>query len=155
MPSINIPIPPLEMRRMVGPTDMEAFDNPSGEPIYTEFGLSHDVYESVFDFGCGCGRIARQLLQQNPRPHRYVGIDVNSEMIDWCKKHLSPIDTNFQFFHHDVYSLSSAPMNSLRLAEPFPVPDEFIHLHKQGFDPVIEFTRDTREEVDEIIPVRI
>ena len=128
MPHYNIPIPPLEMRRMVGPTDPEAFDNTRGQPIYSDFGLSLDVYESVFDFGCGCGRVARQLLQQNPRPSRYVGIDVHRGMIDWCKKNLSPIDPNFQFFHHDVYSPSYAPKNSLRLAEPFPVNDGKISL---------------------------
>jgi SAM-dependent methyltransferase len=102
MPSVNIPMPPLEMRRMVGPTDPEDFDNPSGEPIYAGFGLPLDAYDSVFDFGCGCGRVARQLLQQNPRPRRYVGIDAHRGMIDWCRENLSPIDPNFQFFHHDV-----------------------------------------------------
>jgi hypothetical protein len=45
-------------------------------------------------------------------------------MIAWCKQNLSPIDPNFQFFHHDVYSPSYASGNSLRLAEPFPVQDE-------------------------------
>ncbi len=123
MSVVSIPVPPLELRKLVGPTDTEAYDNPSGKPIYTEFRLSHDAYDSVFDFGCGCGRLARRLLQQNPRPGRYVGIDVHRDMIDWCTKHLTPIDPNFQFLHHDVYSPEYAPGNSLRLAEPFPVPD--------------------------------
>jgi SAM-dependent methyltransferase len=108
---------------MVGPTDPEEFDNPRGEPIYERFGLCHDVYETVFDFGCGCGRLARRLLQQNPRPRRYVGIDVHEGMIEWCKQNLSPIDRNFQFFHHDVYAPSYAPRNRLQLAQPFPVRD--------------------------------
>ena len=119
----SIPMPPLELRRMVGPTDPEAFDNPSSEPIYAGYGLPVDVYESVFDFGCGCGRVARQLLQQNPRPRRYVGIDVHRGMIDWCKQHLSPRDPNFEFFHHDVYAPGYAPGNSLQLAQPFPGQD--------------------------------
>lgn len=126
MSSINIPIPPLDMRRMVGPTDPSEFDNPSGAQAYAEWELQLplDAYESVFDFGCGCGRMARRLLQQIPKPRRYVGVDAHRGMLDWCKQNLSPIDPNFQFFHHDVYSPGYAPGNSLRLAESFPVRDE-------------------------------
>ncbi|TMQ34728.1 MAG: methyltransferase domain-containing protein [Planctomycetota bacterium] len=118
-----IPLPPLELRKIVGPTEPEDFDNPGGTPIYEEFGFPEASYEAVFDFGCGCGRLARQLLQQNPRPRRYVGIDVHQGMIDWCKRSLSPLDANFQFFHHDVYSPTAAAGNSMRLAEPFPAQD--------------------------------
>jgi SAM-dependent methyltransferase len=77
----------------------------------------------VFDFGCGCGRLARQLLQQTPRPRRYVGVDAHPGMVAWCKQHLSAVDPAFQFFHHDVYA-PHTPENTLRLAEPFPVGDE-------------------------------
>ncbi len=105
---------------MSGPTEPEAFDNPTGKPIYEGYGLPPEGYDSVFDFGCGCGRLARKLLQQTPRPHRYVGIDVHRGMIEWCKENLSPVDPNFRFFHHDVYA-ENTPQNSLRLALPFPV----------------------------------
>ena len=143
-----IPIPPIELRRLVGPTDLETFDNSSGEPVLSLRRHSRvtpqipvEVYDAVFDFGCGCGRIARQLLQQKPRPRRYVGIDVHRGMIDWCTQNLSPIDPNFHFLHHDVYSPTYALENSHRLAEPFPVKDEefslliagsvFTHLFEQ------------------------
>lgn len=125
---IDIPIPPLELRRMVGPTDPEDFDNPSGSPIYVEFNLPLELYDTVFDFGCGCGRLARRLLQQTPRPRRYIGVDPHRGMIDWCKNNLSPVNDNFQFFHHDVYSPGYAPQNSLRLAEPFPAEDQSVSL---------------------------
>jgi SAM-dependent methyltransferase len=111
------------MRGMVGPTDARFFENPGGRPIFEAFGLPLEVYGSVFDFGCGCGRQARQLLLQTPRPRRYVGIDPNREMIAWCRSNLTPADPNFQFRHHDVYSPSYAPDNSIKLAEPFPVED--------------------------------
>lgn len=124
MSANSIPIPPLELRALVGPTDIEDFDNPGGTPIYTEeFGIPLRTYETVFDFGCGCGRLARRLLQQTPKPRRYVGIDVHAGLIDWCRDNLSPVDPNFQFLHHDVYSPEYAPGNSLRLALPFPVND--------------------------------
>ena len=62
----DLPLPPLELRRMVGPVEPKYFDNPTGQPIIENIPI--DKYESVLDFGCGCGRIARQLLQQKIRP---------------------------------------------------------------------------------------
>ena len=35
----SIPMPPLEVRKWVGPTDEASFDNPSGSPIYADFGI--------------------------------------------------------------------------------------------------------------------
>jgi SAM-dependent methyltransferase len=128
MSETNIPMPPLELRRLVGPTDPEDFDNPTGTPICAEFDLPLHVYDTVFDFGCGCGRQARQLLLQTPRPRRYIGIDPNKGMVDWCSENLTPVDNNFQFFHHDVYSPGYAPGNTLRLAEPFPADNESMSL---------------------------
>jgi SAM-dependent methyltransferase len=126
--SLAIPIPPLELRRMVGPTDAEAFDNPTGRLVYAECGLTAAMYESVLDFGCGCGRLARQLLQQHDRPRRYVGVDVHRGMIEWCQQNLSPVDPNFRFLHHDVWAPGYAPGNTLQLAQPFPVGDGEISL---------------------------
>jgi SAM-dependent methyltransferase len=122
------PLPPVALRGMVGRTDAGSFDNPAGMPIYDAFGLPPEVYASVFDFGCGCGRQARQLLLQTPRPRRYVGIDTNREMVAWCRANLTPVDRNFQFRHHDVYSPTYSPENSLRLAAPFPVEDRAFSL---------------------------
>jgi SAM-dependent methyltransferase len=122
-PGPDIPLPPLELRRLVGPSDREDFDNASGEPIYANFGFPAETYDAVFDFGCGCGRVARQLLQQRSRPRRYTGIDAHKGMIDWCRQNLSPIGRNFEFLHHDVYSPGYAPGNSTALTRPFPVRD--------------------------------
>ena len=119
----SIPFPPLELRAQIGWIDTEDFDNPRGTPMYAEFGIPLRTYETVFDFGCGCGRVARRLLQQTPRPRRYVGIDVHRGMIEWCRDNLSPVDPNFQFLHHDVYSPGYGSDNSLRLGLPFPVND--------------------------------
>jgi SAM-dependent methyltransferase len=115
----------MELRRLVGPTDTESFDNPSGAPL---FGLGPETYESVFDFGCGCGRTARQLILQTSRPRRYVGVDVHKGMIEWCQRNLTPADPQFRFLHHDVYAHSYAPGNRLRLSEPFPVADREVTL---------------------------
>lgn len=94
-------MPPTAYRQWVGPTAPERYDNPEGALVYPDFGT--ECYESVFDFGCGCGRVARQLILQNPRPSRYVGIDVHPELIAWCRENLSPSAPGFDFYHHDVF----------------------------------------------------
>jgi SAM-dependent methyltransferase len=96
----ELPLPPIEFRRIVGPTEPTLFDNPSRAPIFPD--LDEQAYSYVFDFGCGCGRIARQLIQQRPRPRRYVGVDRHKEMVAWCRSHLAPHAPGFTFSHHDV-----------------------------------------------------
>jgi SAM-dependent methyltransferase len=117
----NLPIPPLEMRQLVGPTDVAAFENPSGGLVYPY--LSPEFYESVFDFGCGCGRVARQLIQQHPRPKRYVGVDLHAGMIRWCQRNLQPAGPEFSFFHHDVYNARFNPNPASPAVAPFPAGD--------------------------------
>lgn len=121
-----IPIPPAEMRATVGPRDPEDYDNPTGTPVYPY--LPADAYRFVFDFGCGCGRVARRLIQQTPRPARYLGIDPHRGMVGWAAANLSPAAPGFDFRHHDVYSPGYAPGNALRLADRFPVADGAVSL---------------------------
>lgn len=102
-----LPFPPLEMRELVGPTELKAFDNPERAPVYPWLPL--ELYESVFDFGCGCGRVARQMILQRPAPKVYVGIDLHAGMIRWCQNNLQPIAPQFQFLHHDVHNVRFNP----------------------------------------------
>ena len=104
---LALPIPPPEMRALVGPTDPAAFDNPSRSLVFPD--VEEAAYTSVFDFGCGCGRLARQLMQQNPRPARYVGVDLHRGMIEWCKTNLAPFAPGFEFHHHDVFNFHFNP----------------------------------------------
>lgn len=39
------------------------------------------------DFGCGCGRIARYLLE-GPEIERYAGVDVDAVQVAWAARHL-------------------------------------------------------------------
>jgi SAM-dependent methyltransferase len=114
------------MRQLVGPTDPAAFDNPSGRPVIDSVPLEN--YRAVFDFGCGCGRLARQLLQQTPRPERYVGVDLHAGMIGWCRNHLSPAAPGFEFHHHDVYNYWFNPGEGKPAMVPFPVEDHAFSL---------------------------
>jgi SAM-dependent methyltransferase len=120
-PSAELPFPPPEMRALVGPTELEAFDNPSGSLVYPYLRPEH--YQRVFDFGCGCGRVARQLILQSPRPERYVGVDLHRGMIEWAQANLSPAADGFQFLHHNVYNRSFNPGEGLPDVAPLPVED--------------------------------
>lgn len=110
------------MREAVGPTDPSAFDNPTGAPIFPHLGT--DTYDSVFDFGCGCGRLARQLIQQEATPRKYLGVDVNLPLVKWCQDNLSTKASEFSFSHHDVRHDSWNPGADKPQVAPFPAPDD-------------------------------
>jgi SAM-dependent methyltransferase len=122
---LTLPVPPLAMRELVGGLDLSYYDNPSGQPIYPY--LPTAAYDSVLDFGCGCGRIARQLIQQTPQPSRYLGIDLHRGMIAWCQRELAPHAPAFRFEHHDVYSAGLNPDGAHRIL-PLPAADDEVSL---------------------------
>jgi SAM-dependent methyltransferase len=109
------------MRALLGPTDEASFDNPSGGLVYPY--LDPDQYRAVFDFGCGCGRVARQLILQSPRPERYLGVDLHKGMIEWARTNLTPVAPEFQFVHHNVYNKSFNPQEGLPEVAPLPAED--------------------------------
>lgn len=113
--------PPPEMRALVGPTDDASFDNATGALVYPY--LSPEQYRHVLDFGCGCGRVARQLIQQSPRPERYLGVDLHRGMIGWARTNLTPAAPQFEFVHHDVYNRSFNPGDGLPEVAPLPAED--------------------------------
>jgi 2-polyprenyl-3-methyl-5-hydroxy-6-metoxy-1,4-benzoquinol methylase len=121
-----LPLPPDEMRALVTTAGVSHFDNPTRKPIFSDIPLHQ--YETVFDFGCGCGRLARQLLQQLPSPRKYVGIDLHSGMIKWCQENLQPRATAFDFIHHDVHETVFNPGENKARVLPFPAQDNSFKL---------------------------
>lgn len=115
---MDLPIPPLPLRQSVGPTDISAYDNPSGAILVPGFSTG-----AVFDFGCGCGRMARQLIQQDPQPERYLGIDLCEPLARWCALNLGVFAPQFQFRHHDVFNPVRNP-ESRQITAPFPAGDQ-------------------------------
>ena len=122
----SLPLPPLELRRLVGPTQVDWYDNSEGGLVFPFVPAS--AYETVFDFGCGCGRVARMLIQQHPQPKRYVGIDLHREMVKWCRKNLGPHAPQFEFRHHDVFNFHFNPGEGKARELPFPVEDQAFSL---------------------------
>lgn len=114
----SIPLPPYEYRILVGPTEPELFDNPDGAPVFG--GVPLHYYRTFFDFGCGCGRVARQLAQQEQPPERYLGIDLHKGMIEWCQQNITPVMPHFEFQHHDVFYANFNPKSKNGKTLPFP-----------------------------------
>lgn len=115
--TMTIPMPPREMRVLVGPTDEAAFENPGGRPIFEGL-VPDEAYRSVLDIGCGCGRVARRLMLQTPRPERYLGFDPHQGMIRWCQGNLTPAGPDFRFAHLDI----QCPFNPSGVADVLPFP---------------------------------
>ena len=109
------------MRALIGSTDRGLFDNPTGAAVFP--GFEPEDFPTVLDFGCGCGRIARQLIQQQPRPRRYVGLDLHLGMIEWCNRNLAPRAAGFEFLHHDVLYANFNPGKDKPLHAPLPFED--------------------------------
>jgi SAM-dependent methyltransferase len=109
------------MRELVGRPEPEGFEPPPGERVFPTITGEHH-YDMVFDFGCGCGRIARQLaLASRPMPKRYVGVDLHAGMISWASENLTRTLPNFSFIHQNVYNAGFNPDPTLPRTAPFPI----------------------------------
>lgn len=115
----DVPVPPIELMRTVGPVDPAFYRNPHRIDVFAHERPDID-YRRVFDFGCGCGRLARQMLFQRSRPEAYRGVDLNRASVDWCHANLTAALPQFSFEHLDVFNRGFNPEGS---ADPLPLPD--------------------------------
>lgn len=84
------PFPPLElMQNTTGLTEVSEFAG-HGSDFWTVLSEAASKplseYESVLDFGCGCGRLARMF---KGHPGRFAGCDIDPRHIDWCSSAIS------------------------------------------------------------------
>ena len=122
-----LPIPPLELRELVGTTEPDMFDQPDGVPVFPQ--AAPEQYASILDFGCGCGRIARRLaLAGAPMPERYLGIDLHRGMVQWNTANLAPWLPGFSFIHHDVFNESFNPGQGKSRMDRLPAADGSVSL---------------------------
>lgn len=131
----------MSLRNLIGNPPLDAFSNPRGTLVYPY--LDPQDYESILDFGCGGGRVARQLIQQTQRPRVYVGLDLNHDMIEWCEANLAPRATGFRFEHHDVYNIGLNPTGEARTL-PLPAGDGTVSL----FNAISVFTHSMQDQVE-------
>ncbi len=82
----------------------------------------------ILDIGCGCGRFAHHLrdyrFKQEAFTGRYIGIDIDEEMLNWCRRNF---DTRrFQFLRSSDLSKVYNVTGKNNLAYALPIADESI-----------------------------
>jgi SAM-dependent methyltransferase len=92
-----VPLPPAELLEQSGAPDIERFFvvGDAWAQMLTKF-IASDA--RVLEIGCGCGRIARFLL--NLPDIRYTGIDSVAAPVAWCAAHITPLSAGRFQFHH-------------------------------------------------------
>lgn len=80
------------MARVAGSADGSSF-NSSGARTVDEWsraiaamGKTFHDFETIVDFGCGCGRALRHLVRQLQPSQKLIGVDVDREAIDWVAR---------------------------------------------------------------------
>lgn len=116
--------PPYSLRSFVGGSNYDEV----GHWFLNEFrtlGLFH-ADGNILDIGCGCGRIAYALAKDDSirqQGIRYEGMDIDRANIQWCQRHIAPLNTRFHFFRADCFSPSYNPQGrdtSATYRFPFP-----------------------------------
>jgi SAM-dependent methyltransferase len=82
--------------RVTGQTDRTVFYNSGWLSVNNiraalqKVDRSLESYDTILDFGCGCGRILF-WLRELARSHRIYGVDIDKDAIEWAKNHLPDI----------------------------------------------------------------
>jgi cyclopropane fatty-acyl-phospholipid synthase-like methyltransferase len=103
---MELALPPMEYMRLVCgdlPDLAEVFDR-VGRQVAGRLGNLQMLEPGarLLDIGCGCGRVARHLLDSPIAA--YAGFDRHAGMIDWVQSQISARDDRFQFQFVDVRS---------------------------------------------------
>jgi len=101
---VNLKTPPADYVQRIG----------GGAEIGLEFiGYFFDYAdlgerEAVLDFGCGTGRMALPMARVLGETSHYVGVDVDPELIAWCRSNIARDDRRFEFIRsrarNDMYN---------------------------------------------------
>jgi SAM-dependent methyltransferase len=125
-------LPPGEYRELVcGPDATDLFEQ-AGQWL-VDF-LSYEGMlapgTSFLDIGCGCGRVARYLLDKRIKTYR--GFDRHRGMVNWCSQEISKRDRRFSFDFFPLKSSCYEPWDNERGA--FAVEDFHFPYPDAGFD---------------------
>jgi SAM-dependent methyltransferase len=104
--AVEVGLPPVEYMRLVCGEQAnlrEHFQN-AGRKLAEGLGNLGmlEAGSRLLDIGCGCGRVARHLLDSPITS--YEGFDRHAGMIEWARSHISAVDDRFGFQQIDVQS---------------------------------------------------
>lgn len=91
----GLPVPSYELVQLVTPSfDVAQFLRTGAEVVHflsgilERNGVKPQSLRSVFDFGCGCGRVLRHFPALGIGGLKLYGADYNPTLIEWCKQNL-------------------------------------------------------------------
>lgn len=116
-------LPPKSMMNLAGSPDAVHYRNTMADH-FTALVLRGAIEpdHTVLDLGCGCGRLALPFAHYLDGG-TYIGIDVSSEALSWCRKNLDARGGTMRFIQRETvnkYSFESrnpVSRNSYHLAE--------------------------------------
>lgn len=89
------PLPPAALRSRVSGSLDEAWFDESGRLTVGEWsralacqGVGFGDFQTIIDFGCGCGRALRHLKTVMNSQQRLIGLDPDGEAIGWVRANL-------------------------------------------------------------------
>lgn len=111
--------------RIPAPENRFCTDDLKADQVYLSSAIQYAEYlqkacalksdSTVLDIGCGQGRLAFGLIKSLPELNAYYGLDTHRESIDWCKRHISSIHSNYRFswvdVHNERYNPYGLPLN--------------------------------------------
>jgi SAM-dependent methyltransferase len=108
-----IPDPPVHLAWRVGRGDHRAIGEELRRIVVGRAGLRPS--DRVLDIGCGVGRLAAPLTRYLTAGS-YEGFDIDAELVDWCRTHITPRHPRFRFRHVDLKSSLYNPAGAAHAA---------------------------------------
>lgn len=126
--------PPLRLMRD-GPRGREQFrSGGDGVVAFYRDVLGVEPDHSILDVGSGIGRKTIPLLDHLDGAGRYVGMDTDAKLVDWCVRNISTRNPRFSFIPVSVYSSFYNPRGAL-------TPEQFVWPFPDGsFDHVVSWS---------------
>lgn len=82
-----------------------------------------NMNSTIVDIGCGCGKFAHHLrdyeFNGSAFKGKYIGIDIDQEMLDWCRRHF---DLERFEFHQSTHLSKVYNENGVGTLYTFPIP---------------------------------
>lgn len=127
-------LPPNHLRVRVGADSRFITNQPFYLGVAESFWLHYmsrgavNEGSTIVDIGCGCGRSAHHLRDfryMDTRFHgKYIGIDIDQEMLDWCRRNFD--SERFEFLHSTDASKSYNQAGDGAAGYKIPIPDQTV-----------------------------
>jgi SAM-dependent methyltransferase len=111
----QIPVPPRDFVLRVGGGDYRAVGESLARVVVERGGLRPT--DRILDIGCGVGRLAAPLTRHLGKTGSYEGFDIDPELVEWCRRHITSRHPRFHFRAANVRNDHYHPSGSVSAAE--------------------------------------